>query len=387
MGGNIRTGRQWRWPYSLLIVAVIPVAAVLHDQFASAYHLVTQEDGVVEWATFWAFVASFSLFSWAVARPGQSIWSRLYLLGLGLGCLLIALEEISWGQRIFGFRPPEAFLSGNFQQELNLHNLVVAGTRKAALMTLLVGFGVLLPLVGRIAPFRTWLVALEVSVPTLAIVPAFLAMAVLYTIYPWQSTGEWVEFMAGMGLLYAALEAREGSRAAAFTRSKALAAWCTPLLLGVLSSTFQPSNNSVALVELARGETRALAADFRSGRLRSRCGVHKRVYSFVAKYGSIELSQGAFAEFTENSSTDPARRKYFLDPWNMAYWIRHECSRERRQRFVFVYSFGPNARRESTDWEVAGDDIGSYVYRDRAAGVTGVLAEEASLFPPNHTVP
>ena len=36
---------------------------------------------------------------------------------------LVALEEISWGQRILGLRTPELLLEVNRQKELNLHNI------------------------------------------------------------------------------------------------------------------------------------------------------------------------------------------------------------------------------------------------------------------------
>ena len=37
------------------------------------------------------------------------------------------MEEISWGQRIFGIESPEWFLKHNRQVETNVHNLVIYG--------------------------------------------------------------------------------------------------------------------------------------------------------------------------------------------------------------------------------------------------------------------
>ena len=54
-----------------------------------------------------------------------------------------------------------------------------------------------------------------------------------------------------------------------------------------------------------------------------------------------------------------SRAGYLLDPWNSPYWIRHKCPQGGgRRRAVFVYSFGPNRRRDSTAWEIRGDDLG-----------------------------
>lgn len=42
---------------------------------------------------------------------------------LALGCLFVALEEISYGQHILGFTPSARLRELNFQAEINLHNL------------------------------------------------------------------------------------------------------------------------------------------------------------------------------------------------------------------------------------------------------------------------
>ena len=65
--------------------------------------------------------------------------------------------------------------------------------------------------------------------------------------------------------------------------------------------------------------------------------------------------QPEFAKLVEEA----LRRQYFLDPWNLPYWIRHRCS-EGRTTAVFVYSFGPNRRRDSDPGEIRGDDIGAH---------------------------
>lgn len=42
--------------------------------------------------------------------------------GLALGLFFIAAEEISWGQRVIGFKGPDTFVVGNRQGEFNIHN-------------------------------------------------------------------------------------------------------------------------------------------------------------------------------------------------------------------------------------------------------------------------
>lgn len=85
------------------------------------YHLVLFEDGPVENLTAVAFLlAGLGLFTaaWRL-RVG---FGRLPFALLGVVMVVIAGEEISWGQRILGFATPDA-LSRNSQGEANLHNM------------------------------------------------------------------------------------------------------------------------------------------------------------------------------------------------------------------------------------------------------------------------
>ena len=49
---------------------------------------------------------------------------NIFLLLLGILCIVFAGEEISWGQRIFNVKSSEFFNKYNWQQEINVHNLV-----------------------------------------------------------------------------------------------------------------------------------------------------------------------------------------------------------------------------------------------------------------------
>ncbi len=100
--------------------------------------------------------------------------------------------------------------------------------------------------------------------------------------------------------------------------------------------------------------------DFASRRVRSGCGVHKRLYTFATEYGQRDLFAGEFARLTDQGLPDQ-RAAYLLDPWNYAYWLRDACAEGERQRTAYLYSFGPNRRRDSTKWEIRGDDIAVYL--------------------------
>jgi len=343
--------------FSIACPLVLILGALLESQAPTMYYELVQEDGPLEWATFWAFVLAAALAARA-AVPAGGAWRLVYLGGFALGCLLVALEEISWGQRLFSFRPPELFLSRNYQQELNLHNLAGSDLRRAALQALLLGFGVLLPLAGRLGPTARWLSHRQIPVPAVILAPGFLLAATLYEWYPWHNTGEWVECLAGLGFLAAGWDVARREAASGFGAVGVLLA---ALALGSATPALVPADAALERRELAGTEVRALAADFAARRLRSRCGVHKRVHTFVREYGARRLDAGEYRNLADPDGSHETRRAWFLDPWNQPYWIRDECDGARAERIAYVYSFGPDRRRDSSARGIGGDDVGAYV--------------------------
>lgn len=99
--------------------------AALLALYEPLYDFLLQEDSLVEWATALAFAATAGV-SVVVSRR---LWLRrlrphatAYAL-FALVAFLAAGEEISWGQRLFGFDGPQVVQSANLQDELTLHNL------------------------------------------------------------------------------------------------------------------------------------------------------------------------------------------------------------------------------------------------------------------------
>ena len=84
--------------------------------------MLTREDHWVENLTaVWFLLAGLLLFVTAWAE--RSFLRRcVYILG-GMAMVFAAGEEISWGQRIFGFATPDFLMSLNAQQEFNVHNI------------------------------------------------------------------------------------------------------------------------------------------------------------------------------------------------------------------------------------------------------------------------
>jgi hypothetical protein len=368
--GFTRTGLVTALVANLLILGVLGYAAYLEGSSADAYYRAVQEDEWVEWASFWAFGLAGVLFLITAFRrwrmTGKLPW---FAAGVALFCWFVALEEISWGQRLLGYRPPTYFLEENFQQELNIHNVVDTKYRKLALKGVILGYGVVLPVLALLPGLREILRRLGIGAPPLALAPAFLAAYILYAEYPWTHTGEWVELMLGLGFLFAALlEMRKYPREPATRLTGAHPAlvvaigWLVVLGLGLANAA--ASRRLVSrhpdTIEAARSEAKALKMDFLTRQLPTKCGLHKRIYTYVVQFDQDYLLEGAFSRLTAQG-LPAARAEYFLDPWNSPYWVRAQCSDDRSRVSVYIYSFGPNRSRDSDRWQIVEDDVGAYV--------------------------
>jgi len=116
----------------LIVVGIVAYGLILLRQDPRAFGIWIREDGLAEWLTFfellgmssYAFAVSSNLDHSSETRVARNVW-----LFMGVLFLFGAIEEISWGQRIFGIQSPEWFLRHNAQHETNIHNLVLWGVK------------------------------------------------------------------------------------------------------------------------------------------------------------------------------------------------------------------------------------------------------------------
>lgn len=188
----------WWLPGVVVAFAIGHVVLLALD--VQLYSRLAREDGPVEYATAAIFVVC-ALFGLTIFRQrGEA--PRLQRAGLGalmLAAVFAAGEEVSWGQRIFGFGTPEA-LSANNQGEFNLHNFATG-----PLELIIYGGAALLLIAGpwllpRLTPLRTfsWLIPGPAAV--LAAVPALAMTYELWNSLPIQ----WVWWLSLLLLLRAA---------------------------------------------------------------------------------------------------------------------------------------------------------------------------------------
>ncbi|WP_299852588.1 hypothetical protein [uncultured Roseovarius sp.] len=117
---------------TIITVLMLTVGISLWDHLYFSLKFAA-EDGVVEYGTAIAlFIASLILIRNALSLRGRAtklavgltfFYALLFFFGAG--------EEISWGQRIFGWETSEALKELNKQDETNLHNLEIGGLHLA----------------------------------------------------------------------------------------------------------------------------------------------------------------------------------------------------------------------------------------------------------------
>lgn len=106
------------------------LAAFLY--YPSFISFLDKEDGIIEWLSFLILISGSVAFI-LIAKGCQSNFHSLKLLCLililaSLLCFVMAMEEISWFQRVIGMRTPELF-HNNIQNETNIHNFGSPGPK------------------------------------------------------------------------------------------------------------------------------------------------------------------------------------------------------------------------------------------------------------------
>ena len=127
-------GPAARPPAALLVlpylVAVGWVALLFYTHISRDSFRFTREDGPLEWGTivFFGLAAALAVTAAAASRVPTTRRQRVFLVVFAFVCLAAIGEELSWAQRILGFRPPKMAESSVVQvghRDAAVHNLTV----------------------------------------------------------------------------------------------------------------------------------------------------------------------------------------------------------------------------------------------------------------------
>lgn len=125
VGSLLENQQKVIWAVALFPLAFVMFMALGKLFTPTLYRYLIREDNLVEYATCLAYLLACT-FAVALAldlhRQREPIYSLLYFLLSG-SLFLIAMEEISWGQRLFNLGTPELFEIYSEKSEINLHNM------------------------------------------------------------------------------------------------------------------------------------------------------------------------------------------------------------------------------------------------------------------------
>jgi hypothetical protein len=187
----------------------------------------TWEDGPVEYVGFGLLVLTgMILLNGGFRAVRNHRKYRLHgtiLLIAGMGFLLAAGEEISWGQRLIGFETPEVLLEVNDQDEFNLHNiekgLIDHSVRYGIALFAIAGFAFYVTKTDRFLGFKT---------PDLYLIHAFLLLGIYQNFQAIDKPFYLSAAAILLALLYFLLK---GPRAEAWIPGISIAAGCLVLFL------------------------------------------------------------------------------------------------------------------------------------------------------------
>jgi hypothetical protein len=175
----IKTGSQTHVSIAIASLAVLLVVTAWTIGSPATLYPLTAEDGPLETLQFLLYIGGAGAFFnyWAGARRDLPFGGTLALVW-ALALLIMAGEEISWGQRIFGFSTPESMMENNRQAEFNLHNLEAAyrlyGSDSRPMLFIELGLGVALPLFALEKRGSQFCRSIGMPVPPVSLLPLFL---------------------------------------------------------------------------------------------------------------------------------------------------------------------------------------------------------------------
>ncbi len=116
--------------WSSLCGLAVVILYLMHSKLGVKMPLLFKKEGLFENLTFVLYLLSAVACAIAALRTYQSPaidhhrLVALFYLACALTFFLVAGEEVSWGQRVFGIKTPEALVILNYQHETNVHNLL-----------------------------------------------------------------------------------------------------------------------------------------------------------------------------------------------------------------------------------------------------------------------
>lgn len=121
----------------ILVPLIFPLLCIAFSLLGlkSYENFLIKEDGLLETCSFFIWIGLAVVFSGYGLALKKSTFKLCVYFFIALCAFFIAMEEISWGQRVFDIQTPEVMQEMNLQNETNLHNLKVGNIRINRILT------------------------------------------------------------------------------------------------------------------------------------------------------------------------------------------------------------------------------------------------------------
>ncbi|MDP3353019.1 MAG: hypothetical protein Q8S44_04690 [Flavobacteriaceae bacterium] len=168
-----------------------------------------REDGSIEYATAFMLlcISLLQLYRFFKLSKYKGYLWQIGMMGFVVLFFFGAGEEISWGQRIFNIETSEYFLENNAQQEMNLHNMVVDGTKinklifSQLLTIILVIYLIIIPvLYQNFGQLKNLMAKFAMPLPHWHQSLAFVVVSVIMFIIP--SSKKWELYELAFGVIF-----------------------------------------------------------------------------------------------------------------------------------------------------------------------------------------
>ncbi len=196
-----------------------------------AYIFFSVEDGWAESATFVAWALTCAVLVWSFCK--RSALRKPEIVLFALFAFFVAMEEISWGQRILGFESPEFFRIANVKGETNLHNLIKRWRPNLNASLIVIFAFVPLPLARVFPRVGRWFKKWGVPVVPFRVWPYFLLVGYLFFGRPMPRWDEIAEFCLGIAAACLAVHTVLSSPGEVSSPRRP-SIWCIPRMLLVI---------------------------------------------------------------------------------------------------------------------------------------------------------
>lgn len=189
---------------AFLVVLASSLYFLVSIVVGKGYVLLT-EDHLFEYWTAALYLAAALICAFGASiAGGVSAKTRYWLIGWGILFLLIALAELSWGQRIFGVDTPGFLLSRNLQKETNIHNLD-SELANRTFASLAFAVGVALPSLALVSGrFNSFIKRIGVPLPPGEMAVPF-SLAFAFAVPVWVVSAPETEVLTGLAFLWFSL--------------------------------------------------------------------------------------------------------------------------------------------------------------------------------------